>query len=157
MVNMKKSARYGMLITKNFGAVPSSFRAGRWGYNEDVAKNLFKLGFKVDTSVSPLCDWSGYHGPDFTDASQVPYYVDINNGDDASAHNRKQLIEIPASVGFLQKNQAICKSALQAIQSQYLKHFRLTGVLYRLNLLNRVWLSPELHSSHGNDSIGQNL
>ena len=131
-------------IAVNIGIRPRSFRAGRWGYNENVGKNLCKLGFKVDTSITPLCDWSDEHGPNFMDSSQLPFTMTFhsNNGSDAGCKSR--LIEIPASIGFLQHNQAWCKFAMQAVKAGFLKRTRIAGALNRLKLINLVWLSPEV-------------
>jgi hypothetical protein len=53
-------------IQNNFGITPISFRAGRWGFNQEVAKNLFRLGYQIDTSITPFVDWADFHGPAFS-------------------------------------------------------------------------------------------
>jgi len=63
-----------------FGIKPLSFRSGRYGFNRNVAKVLSDNGYLVDSSVTPLIDWSsnpglpdGQGGPDFIDSSPYPY------------------------------------------------------------------------------------
>ena len=45
-------------IIKCFGIAPICFRAGRWGFGPDVAQCIYEHGYKIDTSVSPFCDWT---------------------------------------------------------------------------------------------------
>src|SRR6185436_11212100 len=54
------------------------------------------------------------------------------------------LVEIPATIGFLQKNFSMSSFILNLLMHKPLDHLRLNGPLYRLGLLNRVWLSPEM-------------
>src|SRR5688500_12060234 len=44
-------------INAAFGVRPTSYRSGKWGFNEDVARALIHLAYKVDTSVFPVWDW----------------------------------------------------------------------------------------------------
>jgi len=129
-------------IQKNFGTAPVSFRAGRWGYSKDVAKNISQLGYAVDTSVTPYTDWSSYHGPDFTGAAPAPYRFIPEDIFRASAAGR--MIEIPATVGFLQSNFALSNTLLQRVSRSPFNKLHLVGILSRLYLLNKVWLSPEM-------------
>jgi hypothetical protein len=45
-----------------FGVTPVSFRAGRWAFGPAVARSIQDLGYRVDSSVIPLVDWSVYEG-----------------------------------------------------------------------------------------------
>lgn len=47
-----------------FGA-PTSYRAGRWGFDERQEKILEEYGYVADTSVSPRVDWRRFGGPDY--------------------------------------------------------------------------------------------
>ncbi len=60
-------------IITNLGVEPTSFRSGRWGYNQGVAESLLKLGYKVDSSITSYTDWRDYHGSDFSDVSPRPF------------------------------------------------------------------------------------
>lgn len=136
-------------IEKNFGVEPVVFRAGRWGFNEDVAKCLVNLGYKIDTSMSPFVDWSQYHGPDFRGASTRPYFFDANNI--RSPLEQGELLEIPPTVGYLQPNFKVCDYVKNRISNGYLSKLRLLGILDKLRLLNFNWLSPEV--SDGPDMV----
>lgn len=131
-------------IVKTFKAEPTSFRAGRWGFSKSVAENILKLGYKVDSSVTPFCDWSDYYGPDFSEAPTQPTFLINHNC--SSSDLDEGLIEIPATVGFLQKNFSFCNKLLKKLKSKALRPFRIIGILYWLKLLNLIWLSPELNS-----------
>jgi peptidoglycan/xylan/chitin deacetylase (PgdA/CDA1 family) len=130
-------------IHENFGMEPDSFRTGRWGFDRTVAGNLHRLGYKVDSSVSPYINWETYHGPDFSDWRPKPRKIRIGNDTSPESY----LLEVPATIGFLQSNQELCDSIYNTISDSRLRHFRLRGVLDRLNLLNKVWLSPEPDTS----------
>ncbi len=83
-------------IHASFGKRPVSFRSGRYGFNEDVARVLVDNGYLIDSSVTPLLSWSGYKGipggaggPDFVDRNPFPSTYDFPNG---------SLLEIPVSI-----------------------------------------------------------
>jgi hypothetical protein len=128
-------------IKNNFNIDSLSFRAGRWGYSHEVAKNLHRHGYKVDTSISPYTDWTNCHGPDFSYISPKPYRFSTENIFQESFNGH--MLEIPATVGFFQKNFALCNYILQALRRKPINKLRLMGILDRLNFLNKVWLSPE--------------
>jgi len=133
------------MIRQNFGIQPISFRAGRWGYSQEVANNLHKLGYRIETSMTPFVDWKDDYGPDFSDILPLPFkffcenvYPDTPDG---------AMLEVPVTIGFLQENFSFCKRLLNLSRKNFAKKFHLMGCMYRLNLLNRVWLSPEFSNS----------
>jgi hypothetical protein len=83
-------------ITSAFGKRPTSFRSGRYGFNDRVAHHLAENGYIVDSSVTPLLSWASYKGlpdgeggPDFIDRTPFPYTYGTAG---------KTLIEIPVSI-----------------------------------------------------------
>lgn len=144
LFNLKRDLQYKKIesvhekIRGNFGVEPVTFRAGRWGFDQAVAENMFKFGYKVDCSVSPYMNWESYHGPDFSNWSPGIQRIYLGN----QAHDH-YLLEIPATVGFLQPNYKLCNKMFNTISNSKLKHFRMIGVLDKLKMLNKVWLSPE--------------
>lgn len=143
------------VIIENFGIEPISFRTGRWGYSSDVAKNLCKLGYRVDTSISAYTNWTKYYGPDFSAMSPEPFrfssdqiFKKLSDG---------EMLQIPATVGYLQKNFTICNMLTHFFKRAYLKKIRLLGILDKLNLINKVWLSPELSDSKQMISLTQRM
>jgi hypothetical protein len=145
LFNLKKELQYNKIeslheiIRRNFGVEPVTFRAGRWGFDQTVAENMFKIGYKVDCSVSPYVNWQSYHGPDFS--NWTPGIQRLYLG---KKEHDQFLLEIPATIGFLQPNFKFCNRMFNTISNSSLKYFRMIGVLDKLKMLNKVWLSPEM-------------
>lgn len=83
-------------ITRVIGRIPTSFRSGRYGFNNMVARVLIENNYLVDSSVTPFVSWSeqrglpgGLGGPDFIDASPFPEELDTSSG---------SLLEIPVTI-----------------------------------------------------------
>jgi len=133
------------VIKRNFHVEPKTFRAGRWGYDRGVAQNLQKLGYRVDTSVMPFTDWSSQQGPDFSRVFPRPFkYLSDDFRQEATDGC---LIEVPATVGYLQNNFDLCNRMWELAGRGRLRNLRLRSILGRLNLLNKVYLSPEASDS----------
>lgn len=84
-------------ITEAIGRSPTSFRAGRFGFNRACADVLGCLGFQVDSSVTPLISWEHEHGlaglgggPDFRRWSAHPNWIIVDHD--------KKLLEIPVTI-----------------------------------------------------------
>ncbi len=143
------------MIVNNFGTVPIAFRAGRWGYSKDVALALDQLGYKIDTSITPFTDWSGSSGPDFSMLSLSPYY--FNPKDILKADRNGSMLEIPITIGFTQANFELADFLFTFLKKQPFNQLRLIGLLDKLRLLNKVWLSPEQSSSRDMISLTKRL
>ena len=83
-------------ISRTIGRIPTSFRSGRYGFNEIVARVLIDNGYVVDSSVTPFVSWvqqsglpGGKGGPDFIDSSPFPEKIQSSSG---------SLIEIPVTI-----------------------------------------------------------
>ncbi len=83
-------------IESSFGKHPFSFRSGRYGFNENVARLLVENSYLVDSSVTPYTSWSrhqgipgGSGGPDFIDKTPFPYMYNFDIG---------SLMEIPITI-----------------------------------------------------------
>jgi hypothetical protein len=145
LFNLDKELQYRKMeslherIFENFKMAPVTFRSGRWGFDRTVAENIHRLGYKVDTSVSPYLNWKSYHGPDFSEHSPMPQLLRVGKNGSPNA----TLLEVPATVGFLQDNYDLCNACLKGISGSPLRHFRLIGLLDKLRIINKVWLSPE--------------
>ncbi len=132
-------------IENSIGVRPVCFRAGRWGVGPSVARSISELGYEVDTSISPFCDWTEYHGPDFSEASLAPYRFNPHNI--FMEDKEGDLLEVPASVAFLQKNMGRAFNMRRWLANSKLSKLRVLGILDRLKLINLRWLSQELSSS----------
>jgi len=83
------------IIEKNFGRRPTSYRAGRWGFDGRQAGLLSELGYLADSSITPKINWSKESGrservggPDFRLAPLGPHRL-------ASG-----LLEVPMTILF---------------------------------------------------------
>jgi len=87
------------LFEKNFGYKPTSFRAGRYGANEHSINNLQKLGYLVDTSVTPHIRWSEPNATvDFRKAPEQPYFPGENQIAVPGAMTEGRILEAPVTV-----------------------------------------------------------
>jgi hypothetical protein len=137
------------LISNRLHAGSVTFRAGRWGFSESVARAIVDLGYTVDTSISPTVNWSPDHGPDFTNTIPRPYRLDPS--DIRKENPNGSLLEVPPTIGFWQRNHFRQLARQERISKGLSKRLHLHGILDRLHLLNNRWLSPE--QSPGADMI----
>ncbi|MBZ0155110.1 MAG: polysaccharide deacetylase family protein [Alphaproteobacteria bacterium] len=142
-------------IQKNFCIDPVSFRSGRWGYNQSVANNLYHLGYRIDTSVTPYTDWTKFYGPSYRDLSPRPFRVPCEGP--TRGEGTGCLMEVPATIGYLQRNFAVSNYLFKVLSGRQLRRLRLIGMLDRLNILNKVWLSPEKSDSRSMIRLAQRM
>lgn len=83
-------------IEVSFGQRPFSFRSGRFGFNENIARVLVENSYMVDSSVTPYINWykhkgipNGIGGPDYLNNTAFPCRYDFNE---------KSLLEIPITI-----------------------------------------------------------
>ncbi|MBF0381860.1 MAG: polysaccharide deacetylase family protein [Magnetococcales bacterium] len=120
-------------IEKSFGIKPKIYKAGRYGIGPNTASILAKLGYEVDLSTAPPFDYRGDGGPDFTTATNQPYW--FGEG--------KKMLEIPCTgsyVGLLNKYGG---NLHPLIHKPLLQQLRIPGIFSRLGLLERIRLTPE--------------
>lgn len=151
----QKLKRLHETIRRRLGVEPVSFRSGRFGYSTAVARNLDRLGYAVDTSITPYVDWRVEHGPDFTDLSPRTYRFSSENA--LAERPDGRLVEVPASVGFLQRDFTRSNSILKAVTRPVIKKLKLAGMLYHLRMVNKVWLSPEITSATAMIRLASNM
>jgi hypothetical protein len=87
-------------------------------------------------------DWTNDHGPDFSDISPQPFKF---SWQDIYRHAPDgPLVEIPVTVGYYQSNFALCNRIAKLLTKKPMDRLVLHKILHKLNLLNRVWLSPDV-------------
>jgi hypothetical protein len=91
-------------IERGFGKRPTSYRAGRFGFNSNSLICLEQLGYLVDCSITPLVDWSYTEpygiGPDFRRAPTKPYYPDYS---DICNEGAAKVLEVPVTILFTKR------------------------------------------------------
>jgi len=120
-------------IHKNFGTRPTVFKAGRYGAGPNTTSALIDAGYRIDTSVMPLSDFSGEGGPDYSAATSLPYWID----------EKQELLEIPNTAGLVGWWGGVDRRGAQALLSSVSTALRVPGLLSRLRLLERIRLTPE--------------
>lgn len=75
-------------IETAIGIKPTSYRAGRWGFDARQAELLQRFGYRIDLSVTPGLSWEKGKdaGPDFSSESALPHWL---NG---------QVLEVPMTI-----------------------------------------------------------
>jgi hypothetical protein len=123
-------------IAQSLGRSPTSYRAGRYGFDRVSAEILDDLGYVVDSSVLPLHDYSSKGGPNFLLESREPSRF---FGLDSS----RQLIEIPVTAGFVAGDYTRRRNLWIGLRKQPWQTLKLAGVADRLGITRRVKFSPE--------------
>jgi len=91
----------------------------------------------VDSSVTPYMDWSSDHGPDYSGISPKVCKILVNSNSDS------YIMEVPATIGFHQTGFDI-RNAIFKIFSGRIRKFEISGLLDKINGINKIWLSPEV-------------
>lgn len=138
----KKLSTLHETICKNFGIVPVSFRAGRFGFGPAVARSLCLLEYQVDTSVTPFVSWEDYQGPNFSEFNPELFNIFFNH--QTTTDEKNSLLEVPVTIGFTQDNFKRSIFMMKTLDNKIARKFLLPGLFCRLGLLNRIWLSPEM-------------
>jgi len=121
-------------IHEVFGVSPVSYRAGRFGLSPSQLPVLEDLGYKVDSSVTPLVSWAEQGGPDFRDAPTQPYhpsYLDVRREGNA------RLLEVPSP----SRSNRLVPEWARWLYVRIPRFTRLRGLLSRdrLDLIDVVW------------------
>ena len=120
-------------IERGFGARPTVFRAGRYGFGPHTARVLAELGYKVDCSFVPHSDFSADGGPSFIGKPDRPHWLDEGRG----------LLEIPLTVGFVGAAAGLGGRAGGLFGKPSAVKWKIPAMLARSRLLDRLRLSPE--------------
>jgi len=135
------------LIGERFGTTPTIYKAGRYGIGPCTAAILEAQGFEVDLSVCPRMDYSVEGGPDFSGFSERPYWFGP----------RRRLLELPLTVGFTGGLRRWGPRVHRTLSRGGLARIHGTGILARLRLLDKVWLSPEGYRTKELRQLGRTL
>ena len=116
-------------IRDKTGAVPTIYRAGRYGIGPHTTALLRKHGFVMDSSIRSRFDYSGEGGPDFLAVGSRPFWWDED----------KRLLEVPLTTvysGLLRKQAGLVAGIMN--QSPLIN-----ALFSRSKMLERIPLTPE--------------
>lgn len=98
-VEYQKLANLSALFEQKLGYKPTSFRAGRYGASGHTINALQRLGYKVDTSVTPHLRWQeGQTVVDYRRAPEQPYFPAADSISEAGPVTAGRLLEVPVTV-----------------------------------------------------------
>ena len=124
------------LFVGTFGYSPASFRAGRFAADADTLRHLIRLGYRVDSSVTPHEAWEDAQGTvDHRMAPEQPYYPSSTS---IVSVGSMQSLEVPvtiASHGALRRRYAFARRVVSAIP-------RMQSTIGR-----PLWLRPSFSSA----------
>jgi hypothetical protein len=103
LLQREKLAWLCAALAERFGRWPTSYRAGRWGFDASTLPFLEELGITVDTSVRSLWWDPATGGPAFQRAPLSPYHPAY---DDACRIGASGVLEVPTSAAFLTRDAA---------------------------------------------------
>jgi hypothetical protein len=93
------------LFESRFGYKPTSFRAGRYSAGENTISSLARLGYLVDTSITPHVCWDdkSMESPiDFRNAPEQPYLIDEHAI--IREDTKGKVLEVPISIALVKRN-----------------------------------------------------
>lgn len=130
-----KIEKLSTAITIGFGAKPTIYRAGRYGFGANTADSLRALGYQIDCSILPWVNLTSRHGPDFSAFGPSPFWLDP----------QRRLLELPLTAGLvgLADRLGLAAAFYPWIVSAWATRLRLPAVMARLHLLDRIPLTPE--------------
>lgn len=129
----RQLAELTAVIEERIGVRPTTYRAGRNGFDGRTLPILERLGYSVDTSVDPLFNERRKRGPVFDGAPLDPYHPDPA---DVRRPGSSKILEVPIS-------SATVPALPKPLEAAYarLEPIRWRGGLKRLGL-KPVWLRP---------------
>lgn len=124
-------------IADTFGRSPTSYRAGRYGFDASTVTPLVKLGYQLDSSVLPTFDYRPTSGPSFIDFPRYPSFVLARNGSN-------RLLEIPITTGFTASGAYRFRQRIRSVvETKWGRKIKLASIANRLGISRLVKLSPE--------------
>jgi len=132
-LELSKLKRLTHVISDRFGAVPTVYRAGRYGLGPSTVRSLLELGYTIDTSIWPLANLRRFGGPDYASFSAAPFWADAESG----------LLELPVTRGFVGLLRGSAAGFFPYLSTALGERLRLAGIARRLKLAELITLTPE--------------
>ena len=144
-LQLEKIAHLTDFLEQRIGQRPRSFRAGRWGLGKDTVRALLACDYGVDSSVTPLVSWEVYGGPVFDEMPFTPFMMH-KIGEAGSEDTNRSILEIPATIGYNRWPFERYRH-LEVLFEGLPSWLHAKGLTARLNIMRKIWLSPELNTA----------
>lgn len=118
-------------IQKVFNFSPHIYKAGRSGIGKNTTDIMTQLNFDIDLSICASYNYQADGGPDFSDSNVNPFWFGSEN----------KMLEIPLSAAFVGSAGRYSKTIFNLAQN--FNVIKAQGILARLNIIDRLMLSPE--------------
>jgi hypothetical protein len=129
----EKLRRLTEQIELSFGVRPRTYLAGRYGFGPNTGAILEDLGYEVDISPAVPIDFSSDGGPDYSGFTSHPFWFG----------SRRRLLGLPGSGGYVGALRAGGTPLYRRLTSAMMRRTKVSGLVARLRLLERIRLSPE--------------
>jgi hypothetical protein len=116
-------------IEEQIGERPTVYRAGRYGIGDQSASLLEAAGYRMDSSVRALFDYSGEGGPNFSGFTTDAFW----------AGQSRRLLEVPLSATYI----GAARMFGNLLYPLGEKIGLLRSVLARTGMVQRISLTPE--------------
>jgi hypothetical protein len=120
-------------VERGFGARPTVFKAGRYGFGRSTAEAIAELGYQVDCSFVPHASFTGDGGPSYHGTPDRPFWLDAE----------RRLLEVPMTSGFVGAFGSLGGRLPALFDSPRTRRLRVPGLLARTGLAARSMLTPE--------------
>ena len=135
----KKLENLNRKLEGEFGEKPRSFRSGRWGTNGAMLRLLADKGYTIDSSIHPYYA----DGPfSYHDAPDVPFWPSYECCTELG--DQREIYEVPVTAGYNKSNFSFWNRLHLTLSKRPLNRLRLVGVLWKLGVMRKIQLSPEL-------------
>jgi glycosyltransferase involved in cell wall biosynthesis len=128
----RKLAALHTCIEKSIGSRPIFYKAGRNGFGPNTAELLIHQELRVDFSLLPETDATFRGGPDCRNIVATPYWL-----------AGQQMVAAPMSRSHIGPLAVLGRHAVNLMTSATARRLRITGIVSRLRLLERITLTPE--------------
>lgn len=123
-------------ISASFGIQPVTYLAGRYGFGPNTGKILEDLGYEVDISPAVPINFCSDGGPDYSAYTSHPYWFG----------EQRKLLGLPGTGGYVGALRSGNTSLYKRLTHPWLRRAKLSGLVARLRLMERIRLSPEDYS-----------
>lgn len=123
-------------IYNSLGTRPVTYLAGRYGFGPNTGDILEELNYEVDISPAVPINFSADGGPDYSDYTNDPYWFG----------NHRKLLGLPGTGGYTGAWHKGGSALYQRLTHPLLRRMKLSSLVARLRLMERIRLSPEDYS-----------